>query len=76
MKTALITHYWKNSGPGGIKTYTVNLVDAMQDKGADVSVLFRHGDDPEHFCGGKNKVAFSFACYRRLQKICPEVIYS
>ena len=68
MKIALITNYWKNSDGGGIKTYLVNLVDALQDKGADVSVLFREGDDPEHFCGGKNKVAFSFACYRRLRK--------
>jgi hypothetical protein len=39
-------------------------------------VLFREGDDPEHFCGGKDKVGFSFACYRRLRKIRPEVIYS
>jgi len=76
MKTALITNYWKNSDGGGVKTYVVNLVDALQDKGADVSVLFREGDDPEHFCGGKNKVAFSFNCYRQLRKIRPEVIYS
>lgn len=51
MKTALITNYWKNSDGGGVKTYLVNLVDAMEKKGADVSVLFRWGDDPEHFCG-------------------------
>ncbi|MEG3054736.1 MAG: glycosyltransferase family 4 protein [Methanoculleus sp.] len=76
MKIALITNYWKNSDGGGIKTYLVNLVDALQDKGADVSVLFRWGDDPEHFCGGRNKVAFSLACYRHLQKIHPEVIHS
>ena len=76
MKTALITNYWKNSDGGGVKTYLVNLVDALQDKGADVGVLFRQGDDPEHFCGGKNKVAFSLACYRKLRKIRPEVIYS
>ncbi len=76
MKTALITNYWKNSDGGGVKTYLVNLVDAMEKKGADVSVLFRQGDDPEHFCGGKNKVAFSLACYQQLRKIRPEVIYS
>jgi len=49
MKTALITSYWKNSDGGGAKTYVVNLVDALREKGADVSVLFRQGDDPEHF---------------------------
>ncbi|HBH12211.1 MAG TPA: hypothetical protein DDX29_03680 [Clostridiales bacterium] len=76
MKIALITNYWKNSDGGGIKTYLVNLVDALQDKGADVSVLFREGDDPEHFCGGKNKIAFSFACFRQLRQIRPDVIYS
>jgi len=76
MKIALITNYWKNSDGGGIKTYLVNLVDALQDKGADVSVLFREGDDPEHFCSGRNKVAFSLACYRQLRKIGPEVVYS
>lgn len=76
LKTALITNYWKNSDGGGVKTYLVNLVDALKNQGADVSVLFREGDDPEHFCGGRNKVAFSLACYRHLQKIRPEVIYS
>ncbi|MBA7480154.1 D-inositol-3-phosphate glycosyltransferase [subsurface metagenome] len=76
MKIALITNYWKNSDGGGIKTYLMNLVDALQNKGADVSVLFREGDDPEHFCGGKNKITFSFACYRQLQQIRPEVIHS
>jgi hypothetical protein len=71
MKIALITNYWKKSDGGGIKTYLVNLVDALQTKGANVSVLFREGDDPEHFCGGKNKVGFSFAWYRRFQEVSP-----
>ncbi len=71
VKIALITNYWKNSDGGGIKTYLVNLVDALKNKGADVSVIFREGDDPEHFCGGKGKVAFSFACYRRFQEVFP-----
>ena len=76
MKIALITNYWKDSDGGGVKTYLVNLVGALQNKGTNVSVLFREGDDPEHFCGGKNKVGFSFACYRQLRKIRPEIIYS
>jgi len=76
IRTALITNYWKNSDGGGVKTYMVNLVDALQNKGADVSVLFRQGDDRENFCCDKNKAAFSFACFRQLLKIHPEVIYS
>jgi len=74
VKIALITNYWKNSDGGGVKTYLVNLVGALQNQGPDVSVLFREGDDPEHFCG--DKVGFSFAYYRQLRKIRPEVIYS
>lgn len=60
MKIALITNYWKNSAGGGIKTYLVNLVDALKNQGADVSVIFRERYDPEHFYGGKNKFAFIF----------------
>ncbi len=76
MKAALITNYWKNSGGRDITTYLVNLTEALQNKGADVSVLFREGDDPEHFCARENKVVFSLACYRQLKKIHPDVIYS
>jgi hypothetical protein len=76
MNITFITEYWKNSDGGGIKTYLVNLVDTLKNRGTDVSVLFRWGGDPEHFCGGRNKVAFSFACYRQLQKIRPEAVYS
>jgi len=76
MKVAFVINYWKNSDGGGIKTYCVNLVDAMQDRGVDISVLFREGYDPEHFYGGNNKVAFSLSCYKQLRKIRPEVIYS
>lgn len=76
MKIALITNYWKNSDGGGIKTYLVNIVDALQNRGADVSVLFRDGEDPEQFRSGSNKVAFSFACYRQLKKILPDVVHT
>lgn len=76
MKVAFITDHWKNSRAGGGKTYFVNLVDAMQDKGVDVSVLFQKGYDPEHFYGGKNKVVFSLSCYKQLRKIRPDGIYT
>jgi glycosyltransferase involved in cell wall biosynthesis len=76
MKAALITNYWKNSDGGGVKTYVVNLVDALKDKGVYVSVLFREGEDPENFCGGRNKFIFPIACYWQLKNIHPEVIYS
>lgn len=76
MKIVFITNYWKNSEGGGIKTFIVNLVNGLKNKGFDVNVLFREGDDPDSFHCGKNKVIFSFACYNRLRKICPDVIHS
>ena len=76
MKLAVITNFWKNSDGGGIKTYLVNLVDVLKSKGLDVNVLFRLGNDSEHFCGGKNKIAFTFRCYQQLRKIQPDVIHS
>ncbi|AGB02444.1 glycosyltransferase [Methanoregula formicica SMSP] len=76
VKVALITNYWKNSEGGGIKTYVVNLVQALKDKGIDVSVFFREGNDPEQFCGGQNKIAFSLTCFRQLLKIRPDVIHT
>jgi glycosyltransferase involved in cell wall biosynthesis len=89
MKVALITHYWKNSHGGGIKTYVVNLVEALKNKGIDVNVLFQEGNDPEQFSGARqegndpeqflglrNKLGFSFACYRYLKRIRPDVIHS
>ncbi|KKG83989.1 glycosyltransferase family 4 protein [Methanosarcina mazei] len=76
MKIALITNYWINSNGGGIKTYLMNLVDSLQDKGTHVNILFREGDDPTQFFGGRNKIIFSLNCFRQLQKIRPEVIHS
>jgi len=75
MKVALITNFWKNSNGGGIKNYVVNLVEALKNKGIDINVLFREGSDPEQFYGGRNKIGFTFACYRHLKKIRPEVIH-
>lgn len=76
VKTVLITNYWKNSNGGGVKTYVVNLVEALKNKGEEVNVIFRWGDDPEHICGGRNKIVFVLTSYRQLKKIRPEVIYS
>lgn len=76
MKVALVTNYWKNSEGGGIKTYLVNLVDALKDKGVEVVVLYREGDDPEHFHCDTNKALFSWSCYLQLRKIQPDVIHS
>jgi len=76
MKIALITDYWKNSDGGGIKTYLVNLVNALEDKDCNVAVIFRKGYDPEQIHGGKSKIGFSISCYRQLQAIHPEIVHS
>ncbi len=76
MKIVIITNYWKNSNGGGIKTYVVNLVDALHDKGLLVNVIFRDGDDSIEYFGGKNKFLFVFASFIFLRKIRPDVIHS
>lgn len=65
-----------NSYGGGIKTYIVNLVDALRERGINVSILFREGYDLEQFNGAKKKMEFSLTCYRQLRKIRPEAIHS
>lgn len=76
MRIVLITNYWKNSDGGGVKNYVVSLVDALRKKSNEVYVFFREGDDPGQFQGGRNKLLFSLACYRKLHENMPEVIYS
>ena len=73
MKFAIITNYWKHDG-GGIMTYLVNLTDALRTKGADVSVIYRSGNDPENFKTAGNKVLFIFQVYFQLRKIRPDII--
>jgi len=75
MKIVIITNYWKGDA-GGIKTYLVNLVEAMREKEINVCVFYREGDDPEEFCGGRNKLLFSINCFQQLLKNHPEVIHS
>lgn len=55
MKIALITNYWKNSDGGGVKTFLVNLVDALKNKGVDVSVLFRGVTNRSSSAAGRTK---------------------
>jgi len=76
MQATIITNYWKNSDGGGIKTYLVNLADALKNKSCNIDILFRQGDDPEQYHEGKNKVLFSLNCFKQLQKINPDIIYS
>lgn len=76
VKVALVTNYWKDSEGGGIKTYLVDLVDALTERGVDVRTVFREGDDPEQYDGGKNKLSFVLSSYRFLQRYRPEVIHS
>ncbi len=76
MKVAIITSYWKNSAGGGVKTYVVNLVDALKDRGLNVNVLFREGVDPQNYQGRQNKIAFSLSCFQYLRTFHPDVIHT
>jgi glycosyltransferase involved in cell wall biosynthesis len=76
MKVATITHHWKESDGGGIRTYAVNVVYALKSKGVDVRVLFRDGVDPQEYKARRGKVTFILDCCRQLKKIQPEVVHS
>lgn len=76
MKVAIITNYWKNSEGGGIKTYLENLVNSLAERSVDVRVIFKEGDDQEHFHGDKNKLAFSVSAYRHLLRYRPDAIHA
>ena len=76
MRIAIVTNYWKGAGGGGVENFMVNLVDAERARGEEVSVLYRFGNDPEHFCGGSSKAFFPIACYRQLRKVRPGVVHS
>lgn len=76
MKVAVITHHWKESDGGGIRTYVVNVVESLRSKGVDVSVLFRDGVDPQEFKARGGLVAFTLDCYRQLRKVRPDVVHS
>jgi L-malate glycosyltransferase len=76
MKISVITNWWENSNGGGVKTFVVNLVDALKVRNEEVSVLFREGKDPGQFYGGRNKVIFTLNCYRQLKRTRPDVVHS
>lgn len=76
MRVALITNYWKNSDGGGVKNYVVNLAEALKEAGIDVKVLFREGDDVDHYKGDRNKILFSLSCLRALKRIKPDCIHA
>ena len=76
MKIVIITHYWKNSPGGGIKTYAINLVSALTNKGQDVKVIYKQGLDNENIYTGNNKFLFVCKSLVYLIKIKPEVIHS
>lgn len=76
MRISVITHYWKNSQGGGVKTYLVNLVDELKKREKfAVSVVFREGEDPEnHKIDGK--LSFSIKSFFVLKKIKPNLVLS
>lgn len=76
MKVTIITHHWRESDGGGIRTYVVNMVDALRDRGADVRVLFRDGSDPRELQFRGGLLSFTRECYLQLRKLRPEVVHS
>lgn len=74
MKWVMITDYWKGE-VGGIATYLTNLVPRMEDKGAEVRIIYRNGMDTSNLCIKGNDIAFSIKAFFSLLKINPDVIH-
>ena len=60
MRIAIVTNYWFFSEGGGLRTFIVNLVEALIEKEMDVKVIFREGVDLNNYKGNKNKILFVF----------------
>lgn len=76
MKVALVTNYWKNSEGGGIKTYLVDLVDALSERGIEIGTVSREGGDTAEDKEAKGKLSFVLSSYRYLLRYRPDVIHS
>jgi glycosyltransferase involved in cell wall biosynthesis len=77
VKTVIITHYWKNSDGGGMKTYLTNIVDELKkNKNLDVKVIYKEGKDPENYSIKGDGLFFSIRSFLALGKIKPDAIYS
>jgi glycosyltransferase involved in cell wall biosynthesis len=59
MEISLLTPYWKNSYGGGVKIYSIHLVNNLQKYyNINVNVLFREGVDENQHYMGYNKIIF------------------
>jgi glycosyltransferase involved in cell wall biosynthesis len=76
MNIVIITHLWKGSVPGGTETYAVNLVEAIKNRGMNVKVIFRRGEDPNNHKIEGNKLIFSLKSFFLLRKLKPNIIHS
>jgi glycosyltransferase involved in cell wall biosynthesis len=75
-KVAFVTTYWKNSPGGGVKTYLSGLAEALQEKGCDVNVVFREGDDSNNYKITGSRFVFPFIALYVLLQIKPKVVHS
>jgi glycosyltransferase involved in cell wall biosynthesis len=76
MTLVIIANYWKNSEGGGVKTYLVNLVEALKSKGIEANVIFKEGEDVENYKIKGSRFLFPIRAFLILRKIKPEVIHS
>lgn len=76
MRVAIVTHYWKNSPGGGVKTYLINLHEALRERGVDVRVVFKEGEDRENVKVQGSRFLFPFRAFFKLLKLKPDVVHS
>ncbi len=76
MNISIITSYWKNSAGGGIKTYLEGLVEELERRHMEVTVVFREGSDQENYKIEGTRFLFPIRAFLALRKIKPEAIHS
>jgi spore coat protein SA len=74
MKIALIVTWWKHSNGGGAKEFNVNFVNALQNRGHIVNVLFMEGEDNDNHKLSVSKINIPFKIIEILKSFKPDVI--
>jgi L-malate glycosyltransferase len=76
LNVVVLTQYWKNSPGGGALVYKLGLVNALEQKGINLDLVFREGEDLDNFKSNENKLLFPFDSLFHLLNLKPDVISS
>jgi len=74
IKAVVITHIWNKYG--GTENHVKHLVEAMERKNTDVTVIFRSGSDEKNKQISGNKIIFVMKSLLTLAKIKPKIVHA